>query len=602
MILIFGGTTEGRAAIDVCEQAARPYFYSTRGAEQEVVLAHGRRLARAMDADAIACFCRDEAIGLIIDAAHPFATQLHANIGLAAERVGLPVVRYERVYPPRDADITWCSDYDDAVRRLQAAGVERLLALTGVQTIDRLRPYWQEHDCWFRILDRESSVRIATASGFPASRLVAYNNCDTATLIGRLRPQAIITKESGLSGGFAEKVAAARAVGVRVFAIVRPPLPYVSRLADCRVVDGPRGLRRAIEAILPDFFPLRTGLTTGTCATAAVMAAMHRLLGCHPLPEAVDVSLPDGETLSVAVGYTDSCTHPDATTAGDSPGGATAFCIKDFSDDPDVTRGAKISAHVAFRPADGRPQVRFLRGEGVGRVTLPGLGIDIGEPAINPTPRRTIAEAVAAMTDTPVDVTISVEGGRQLALKTFNPRVGVVDGISIIGTSGIVMPFSNEAFTESIEREMRVARAMGCTALGLASGKRGEEALTAAEPGLRVVHYGNFIGSALESAYRLGFDRVVVGIMIGKAVKLAEGNLDTHSHKVSMNLSFLARVAAEAGIADAATRLSGVQMARELWQLMPPAFFEAIRQNCLRHCRRAFPTRQLEVRIIHDES
>ncbi len=598
MILIFGGTTEGRAAIDVCEQACKPYFYSTRGAEQEVVLTHGRRLGGIMDADAMTRFCRDNAIRLIVDAAHPFATQLHANIGTAAAATGVPVVRYERIYPPRDADIIWCSDFADAVRRLEAAGVASLLALTGVQTIGRLRTYWEAHTCWFRILGRDSSVGTAIAAGFPADRLVAYEGNDTASLITRLHPQAIITKESGMSGGFMEKVDAARKAGVTVFAVERPRLPYVSRLDACRVVDGPRGLRRAIEATVPDFFTLHTGLTTGTCATAAVVAAMQRLLSSHSATGAgprdsdasatdvVSVRLPDGETVSVPVGYADGA----------------AFCIKDFSDDPDVTRGAKIIARVALRRDDSPPQVRFLQGEGVGRVTLPGLGIPVGEPAINPTPRRSIAEAVAAMTDAPVDVTISVEGGRELALKTFNPRVGVVDGISIIGTSGIVMPFSNEAFTESIEREMHVAKAMGFTTLGLASGKRGEEALLAAEPCLRVVHYGNFIGSALQSAYALGFQRVVVGIMIGKAVKLAEGNLDTHSHKVTMNLRFLIDVATEAGIPDAEARLAGVRMARELWQLMPPAFFDAIRRHCLSHCRRVYPTRQLDVRIISDDT
>ena len=209
-----------------------------------------------------------------------------------------------------------------------------------------------------------------------------------------------------------------------------------------------------------------------------------------------------------------------------------------------------------------------------------------------------IEAEVRALTDAAVDVTISVEGGRELAKRTFNERVGVVDGISIIGTSGIVMPLSNEAFVESIGRELQVARAMGCDAIGLASGKRGEEALLAAEPDLRVVHYGNFIGAALERAHGLGFRRAVLGIMIGKAVKLAEGHLDTHSHKVLMNKTFLADVARQAGVADADERLGGLTMARELWALMPAAFFERLRALCLDHCRRAFPAGQLDVRII----
>ena len=148
---------------------------------------------------------------------------------------------------------------------------------------------------------------------------------------------------------------------------------------------------------------------------------------------------------------------------------------------------------------------------------------------------------------------------------------------------------------------MEVARAMGCTAIGLASGKRGEEALLAAEPTLRVIHYGNFIGAALEKAHALGFQRAVLGIMIGKAVKLAEGHLDTHSHKVTMNTAFLIDVAAQAGITDAAARLADLKMARELWHLMPPPFFAAIRDRCLQHCRTAFPTGTLEIQIIESE-
>ena len=191
-----------------------------------------------------------------------------------------------------------------------------------------------------------------------------------------------------------------------------------------------------------------------------------------------------------------------------------------------------------------------------------------------------------------------MEHGRELAERTFNPRVGVVDGISIIGTTGMVTPLSNEAFVESIGRELEVARAIGCTAIGLASGKQGEEALLAAEPSLRVIHYGNFIGAALARAHALGFRRAVVGIMIGKAVKLAEGHLDTHSHKVLINKTFLTSVAAEAGVMDAAASINNITIARELWDVMPTAFFEALRARCEAHCRRVFPTGGLEIRLI----
>lgn len=234
-------------------------------------------------------------------------------------------------------------------------------------------------------------------------------------------------------------------------------------------------------------------------------------------------------------------------------------------------------------------------------MTLPGLGLPVGEPAINPVPRQMITEAVRELTDLPLDITISVEHGRELAERTFNPRVGVVDGISIIGTSGIVKPLSNDAFIESIGRELQVARAMGHEAVGLASGKRGEEALLAVEPSLRVIHYGNFIGAALAKAHALGFRRVVLGIMLGKAVKLAEGHLDTHSHKVLMNKDFLAKVAAEAGVADGVAILDGITLARELWTLMPAAFFDRLQQHCYATCRPVFPDGVLEINIIRNE-
>ncbi|MBP5619666.1 MAG: cobalt-precorrin-5B (C(1))-methyltransferase, partial [Bacteroidaceae bacterium] len=294
-------------------------------------------------------------------------------------------------------------------------------------------------------------------------------------------------------------------------------------------------------------------------------------------PDEVHFSLPDGEIMVVPV---------EVNCRG------MATVVKDFSDDPDVTRGCRISAKVEW----GHDGIRFLRGKGVGRVTLPGLGIPVGGPAINPTPRQMIIQEVRDLTASDVDITLSVEDGEQLAQKTFNPRVGVLDGISIIGTSGIVSPLSNEAFIQSIERELQVARAIGCSQIGFASGRRGEEALHATEPELRVIHYGNFIGASLQMAYEQGFQRAVVGIMIGKAVKLAEGNLDTHSHKVTMNKDFLRQVA---GPNDSA-KIEGITLARELWEIMPPSFFQRIQELCYQHCRTMFPSGELEIRLICD--
>lgn len=589
MILIFGGTTEGRLAVEVCEQAGQPFYYATWGTAQRVPLRHGIRLSGDMGLDDIRRFCLEKDIRLIIDASHPFAESLHLNIAQS----GMPVIRLSRKEVTCPDNVVRCRDFDDAVSRLKAHAPRCLLALTGVKTIASLQAYWQQHETFFRILDRSDSRAIASACGFPEDHLLFYDVAETPSLpseederqlMQHTHADAIITKDSGQSGGLEAKINAASALGLKIFVVDAPD--YVGLFpsdAILRQVTGHHTLRRAIEELAPDFFPLRTGLTTGTCATAAVVAATRHLL-MGETPAAVLVHLADGETITVPVGFADG----------------KAFCIKDFSDDPDVTRGCRIMAKVEPR-TEGGASIRFLQGEGVGRVTLPGLGIPVGEPAINPVPRQMITDAVQSLTDQSLDITISVENGRELAERTFNSRVGVVDGISIIGTSGIVSPLSNEAFVDSIRRELQVARAIGCDSIGLASGKKGEEALLSQEPSLRVIHYGNFIGAALAQAHELGFRRVVLGIMLGKAVKLAEGHLDTHSHKVLMNKTFLAEVAKRAGVADADDVLQGITMARELWALMPPAFFDSIHDYCLHHARTVFPDGELDIRIIQHE-
>ena len=247
---------------------------------------------------------------------------------------------------------------------------------------------------------------------------------------------------------------------------------------------------------------------------------------------------------------------------------------------------------------------------------------------------------IRAITDEDFDVTISVEGGEELAQRTFNSKVGVVGGISIIGTSGIVHPLSNEAFIQSMRREIEVAKAIGCQHLAFVSGKKAEEQLRQSKApllpkgaaiqdngngandsltlpferesnnssflipnsslkphsSLRYIHYGNAIGEALKAAYEIGFRKVTLGIMIGKAVKLAEGNLDTHSHKVTMNKDFLKSLAG-----DDADKINGITLARELWDIMPQSFFDKIRNECYKHCRSVFPEGELDIMLIKDK-
>lgn len=565
MILIFGGTTEGRLAIDVCEEAGKPFYYSTKGTLQQVELHNGIRLTGALTADDICAFCKQKKIACIVDAAHPFAQNLHATLA----QVGIPTIRLQRLEGERMEGVCYCTDYDDAIAKMEAAGIKRLLALSGANTVGKLKPFWTKHPTLFRILERDESLETVRSTGFPMKNIIFYPEHmpsfeQEKRMIKASGCDAIITKNSGQTGGFETKAKAAMELGITVFALEAPPLPPTQ--ARRIIATGKHTLRRAIEELTPGFFPLRTGLTTGACATAATKAALLSLL-TDELPEEVSFALPDEEVLTIRV----ACSEPGC-----------ASVIKDYSDDPDVLKGCKITSQVA-RNSSGK--IRFLRGEGVGVVTLPGLGIEVGEAAINPTPRKMITDEIRALSSEGFDVSISVENGEELARSTFNYKVGVMGGISIIGTSGIVSPLSNEAFIRSIGRELEVARAIGCKEIGFASGKKGEEALKEKEPDLRVIHYGNFIGKALEKAHTLGFERVVLGILIGKALKLSEGHLDTHSHKVSANLDKY-----------------GVKMARDLWNIKPPAFFEEITQKCLTHCRKVFPDGKLEVRLIRDKN
>lgn len=573
MILVFGGTTEGRQAIEVCEQSESRYFYSTKGETQTVELKNGERVHGAMTAEDIRSFCADNGVVCIVDAAHPFAEGLHRAISLS----GLPVIRMQRRFGERQEGVTYCQSFDEAMDKMCADNVTRLLALTGTNTIAKLKPFWTGHDSYFRILNRRESVDKAVEAGLDEKRLLFFNDQlsipsveDEMRLMRSVGCDAIITKESGETGGCDVKLQAALNLGIKPYVVVHPQLP-----AEWTYVEGKVGLRRAIERLVPDFFKLKIGFTTGTCATAATKAALLSLLTDQNM-DMVDIELPDGEIVPLDVKV-----HKKGT----------ASVVKDFSDDPDVTRGCQITSEVQLTEGT---DVVFCQGEGVGMVTLPGLGIAIGEPAINQVPRSMMVGEIRKLTDRGCRVTISVENGAELALKTFNNKVGVVGGISILGSSGVVYPFSNEAFVRSLRRELEVAKAIGCRQIGLVSGKIGERVLTE-EQNLRCIHYGNLVGEALSFAKELGFERVVLGIMIGKAVKLAEGNMDTHSHKVQMNKEFLKSIAgADAG------KIDDINMARELWGCMPESFFDKIRQLCHKHCVAIYDSGELEIRLICD--
>ena len=210
MILVFGGTTEGRKAVEVLEEAGNAYFYSTKTGEQDITLHHGIRLDGALDAEAMQSFCREHNIRLIVDAAHPFASQLHQTIAQVSELLNVPVIRYERIYLPRDPDITWIDDYSQI-----PTNIHSLLATTGVQSISKLKYLEAEGiKVAYRILNRESSIALAHQQGAADDQLCFYPQMAEA--------EAILMKESGESGGFSEKVAEAKERGMRIIALKRP--------------------------------------------------------------------------------------------------------------------------------------------------------------------------------------------------------------------------------------------------------------------------------------------------------------------------------------------------------------------------------------------
>ena len=567
MILVFGGTTEGRSAAEVLEEAGSLYYYSTKMGEQELTLHHGVRIDGAKDAEAMKAFCRNHQIRLIVDAAHPFASMLHQTIGKVASDMRIPVIRYDRIYPPRDPDITWIDDYLEV-----PTDIHTLLATTGVQSISKLK--WLEElgvKIIYRILRRESSLLMAYEQGATDEQLCYYED-------GLLpKADAILLKESGLSGGFVEKVEEAREKGMRIIVLKRPNYGTYKANGAYKEVNGPYGLRRAVEKLLPEFYPLHSGLTTGTCATAAAIAATIRLTKGET-PAEVPVLLPDGETIHVPVGY----------------GNGYAYCIKEAGDDPDVTNGIEVRAMVDY----GDPII--LGGEGVGRFTLPGFDYPPGEAAINKGPR----EMIRANIKENVRIIISVPDGAEIAKRTFNPRLGIEGGISIIGVSGIVKPFSEEAFLDSIRKCMTVAKASGSERVVINSGGKSERFVKALYPELpqqAFVEYGNYIGETLKMAHELDVKCVTLGVMLGKAVKLAAGHLDTHSRRTTMDKAFIQQMLEESGIS---IDISNMTLARELWERIAEnsraAFAHTVIRHCYEHCAPLLPNGELTVLLIDD--
>ncbi|WP_027157754.1 cobalt-precorrin-5B (C(1))-methyltransferase [Methylobacter luteus] len=302
----------------------------------------------------------------------------------------------------------------------------------------------------------------------------------------------------------------------------------------------------------------RKGYTTGACSAAAARAAVLGLVD-GTVPETVDCDLPNGQQVRFAVcnGYCDR----DA---------AHAVVIKDAGDDPDVTDKAPLTAEVRLLP-EAPGAVVLKGGEGVGTITMQGLGLEVGGPAINPVPRRNIeanvrSAAGALLERSGIEVTISVPGGEDMAKKTLNYRLGIIGGISILGTTGIVHPYSTAAFRASVIQGIEVAASQDQDTVVLTTGGRTEKFTMQELPELApacFVQMGDFLKYALDTVVECGIRKVVIGGMVGKLTKIAQGETITHANRSAVDTELLAELASEIGApADICDDIRQSEMAR----------------------------------------
>ncbi|MBB5959364.1 cobalt-precorrin-5B (C1)-methyltransferase [Saccharothrix tamanrassetensis] len=304
---------------------------------------------------------------------------------------------------------------------------------------------------------------------------------------------------------------------------------------------------------------LRYGWTTGACATAATTAAYTALL-TGEFPDPVRILLPKGQTPSFALA--------SEQLAADH---ARAAVVKDAGDDPDVTHGALVQVTVHHgEPGTG---VVFRAGRGVGTVTKPGLPLPVGEPAINPVPRQMMREHVQRVAREhggtgDVVVEVSVEHGEELARKTWNPRLGILGGLSILGTTGVVVPYSCSAWIDSIRRGIDVARAEGLRHVAGCTGSTSEKVAATVHglPESALLDMGDFAGAVLKYLKRHPVDRLTVAGGIGKLSKLADGHLDLHSGRSQVNLDFLASLIEDPDLAEAVRHANTALGALQLCQ------------------------------------
>ena len=313
---------------------------------------------------------------------------------------------------------------------------------------------------------------------------------------------------------------------------------------------------------------LRRGWTTGACATAATKAALTKLWG-GAFPSEVQITLPRGETPTFPLAWTNA-----------ADGWAEVGITKDAGDDPDVTHGALIIARV--RVSNGG--VIFKAGEGVGTVTKDGLPIPVGEPSINPVPRQMMTQVVEEQAKAfgqtaDVEITVSIPDGAEIAKKTWNPRLGIEGGLSILGTTGIVRPFSCAAWIASIHRGIDVARADGLTHVAGCTGATSERIVQGLHglPDHAMLDMGDFLGGMLKYMSKHPVERLTIGGGIGKITKAAQGAIDLHSSRSQVDFEALADLAKNPQVAMANTALEAIKIAPQISELVAQRAADEIR-------------------------
>ncbi|HEX6014538.1 MAG TPA: cobalt-precorrin-5B (C(1))-methyltransferase [Geminicoccaceae bacterium] len=308
--------------------------------------------------------------------------------------------------------------------------------------------------------------------------------------------------------------------------------------------------------------PLRRGWTTGACATAAAKAAYGALIG-RGFADSVTIRLPRGGTAAFALAER-------RLGAGE----AAAAVVKDAGDDPDVTHGCLVRATVRRNPPG--VGVTFHAGEGVGTVTRVGLQVPLGEPAVNPVPRQMMRDAVAELGGVDVAITIAIPGGEALASRTLNGRLGIVGGLSILGTTGVVVPYSCSSWVHSIHRGIDVARAAGLDHVAAATGSTSEQAVRMLHglPEMALLDMGDFVGGTRKYLRRNPVPRLTLAGGFGKLAKLAQGHLDLHSSRSRLDQAALAQLAEQRGAPQGlASAVAGANTANEALALAEEAAF-----------------------------